>query len=353
MSTKDSNDATWAINWTKLHRFLSKHFWLIFGSIIVLIALTYAAIGTFSGSKKHLKNAIYGEEIGSKGLRYKHGDHIYNPKTGDILVDSISWLHTPYGDSIGILAKNGKRAYINLNTGAVITPLEYDKAWEFNSERGVMVKNDSIYIFKADGQPVNPIGFKYRQQYQLIFHQGKLILKMDDNKMGLIDTAATWILEPVYTFIKNEHQHRLYNTKLDEQCIVYNYDLDTILTGQYKEIEVDWSEGIIATEHNGLQHLFDYKGKLIYEVIFKDIRELTYNTKRLDSNGEEIWESTECYAYIDYNNKEGLMDKNYKVLTPPLFYDIKARSKHIFFATFGQYDDEFGTLIDHHGKPIR
>jgi DNA polymerase-3 subunit alpha len=118
-------------------------------------------------------------------------------------------------------------------------------------------------------------------------------------------------------------------------------------------VDIDWSEGIIATEHNGIQHLFDYKGKLVYEVIFQDIRELSYNTMRVDSDGKEIWESTECYAYIDYNNKEGLMDKNYKVLTPPLFHDIKARGKHIFFATFGEYNDKFGTLIDNHGKPIR
>lgn len=353
MSTQTPKKRNWAINLPTLRHMTFKQIILIFGSAIILIALTYAAIGTSSSSKKHLKNAIYGEEIGNNGLRYKHGDHIYNPKTGKILIDSIAWLHIPYGDSIGILAKNGKRAYINLNTGKTITPLSYDKAWEFNNERGIMVKDDSIYIFKPDGELVNPVGLKYNGQYELLFYRGKLALKIADKRVGLIDTAAQWILQPVYTYIKTEHQHNLYNTKLDEQCIVYNYELDTVLIGNYKEIAIDWSEGIIATEHNGIQHLFDYKGKLIYEVIFQDIRELTYNTMRLDSDGKEIWESTECYAYIDYNDKEGLMDKNYKVLTPPLFHDIKAKGKHIFFATFGEYHDKFGTLIDNHGKPIR
>ena len=353
MSTETPKKRIWTINLTNLRKIIFKKFILIFGSVITLIAIVYAAIGSFDNSKKLLKNAVYGEEIGNKGLRYKHGDYIYNPKTGDILVDSISWLHVPYGDSIGILAKKGKRAYINLNSGEVITPLEYDKAWQFSSERGVMVKNDSIYIFKTDGELVNPEGFKYNGQYELLYYRGKLSLKIGDKKVGLLDTAAQWILQPVYTYIVNEHQHDLYNTKIDEKCIVYNYDLDTILEGDYKQVDIDWSEGIIATEHNGIQHLFDYKGKLVYEVIFQDIRELSYNTMRVDSDGKEIWESTECYAYIDYNNKEGLMDKNYKVLTPPLFHDIKARGKHIFFATFGEYHDKFGTLIDNHGKPIR
>ena len=339
--------------WNKLQKCSLKSIIISCCIGIIGIALIYALIGTFFSSQNNLKNVLYGEVIGNKGLRYKHGDYIYNPKTGEILVDSISWLHVSYADSIGILAKNGKRAFINLNTGQVLTPLDYDKAWEFNSGRGIMIKNDSIYIFRTDGSLVNPVGFKYNGQYQMLFNRGKLVLKLDNKKVGLLDTAATWILEPNYTYITDEYNHDIYNAKIDEQCIVYNHDLDTILIGNYKKVNVDWSQGIIVTEHNGIQHLFDYNGKLVYEVIFKDIRELTYNTMRTDHNENEIWESTDCYAYTDYNGKEGLMDKNYKVLTPPLFYSINARGKHIFFATFGEWNKQFGTLIDHHGKPIR
>ena len=44
--------------------------------------------------------------------------------------------------------------------------------------------------------------------------------------------------------IENEYQHRLYNTRIDDQCIVYSYDLDTVLLGHYKTIDVDWSEPV-------------------------------------------------------------------------------------------------------------
>ena len=331
----------------------TKSILFIIASIVVLIATISSLCASFSSTSKHVKDKLYGEEIGNNRLRYKHGDHIYNPETGQILLDSIEWLHVKYGDTIAILAKNNRRAYINLNTAELITPLIYDKAWTFSCHRGIMVKSDTIFIFRRDGSIVNPDGFKYKNQYELLYHADKLVVNVDHDKVGLIDTAAQWVLPPVYSLIENEYQHRLYNTRLDDQCIVYSYDLDTVLLGHYKTIDVDWSEGLIATEHNGIQHLFSYEGKLIYEVIYKAIEPLNYNTQRKDAHGKDIWEETNCYVYVDYNNKKGLMDRRYRILTPPLFYDIKAQTKHTFFASFGEWSNRFGTLIDEHGKPIR
>ena len=326
---------------------------LITSAMVVVIAIIVALSGTISSASKRMEKKLYGEEIGNNRLRYKHGDHIYNPETGQILLDSIEWLHVKYGDTIAILAKNNRRAYINLNTAELITPLIYDKAWTFSCHRGIMVKSDTIFIFRRDGSIVNPDGFKYKNQYELLYHADKLVVNVDHDKVGLIDTAAQWVLPPVYSLIENEYQHRLYNTRLDDQCIVYSYDLDTVLLGHYKTIDVDWSEGLIATEYNGIQHLFSYDGKLIYEVIYKAIEPLNYNTQRKDAHGNDIWEETNCYVYVDYNNKKGLMDRRYRILTPPLFYDIKAQTKHTFFASFGEWSNRFGTLIDEHGKPIR
>lgn len=320
---------------------------------IVLLATICAVCGSLGCSPSNKANKLYGEEIGDKGLRYKYADHIYDPHTGEILLDSISWLYIGRGDTIGIVAKQDKRAYINLNTAVLITPLEYDKAWAFSSDRGVMVKKDSVYIFRRDGSIVNHHGLCYRGQYELLYYCGKLVIADENNLYGVLDTATNWVLPAQYTYIDNDYQHQLYNTKLGEQCIVYNYNLDTILMGNYKSMDFDWSEGIIATEYNGTQHLFDYEGKLLCETIYKRIRELTYNTNRKDTDGKDIYEPTDCYVYVDYNDKCGLMDNHYRVLTPPLFYDIEAQTKHIFFASFGEYSGRFGTLIDDHGKAIR
>ena len=339
------------VDWRK-QATVKQWIFIIFGAIIV-VAVILALCGTFSKTAHKLSQEFYGEEIGYNGLRYKYGEHIYDPETNDVLVDSIQWLFVAEGDSIGILAKNNHRAYINLNTAQLITPLAYDKAWIFSCDRGVMVRQDTVFIFRRDGSIVNQEGFKYARQYEMVFYHNKLIINNDNDLKGMIDTAANWVLPPVYSKIEVEYQHKLYNTKVDEQCVVYDYDLDTILMGNWKRVDVDWSEGIIVTENNGIQHLFDYKGKLIYEVVFKEIEELSYKTTRKDANDNDIYEETECLVYVDYNNKKGLMDKHFHVLTPPLFSSIEAQTKHVFFAQFGDYYDKFGTLIDDHGKPIR
>mgnify|MGYP005752712699 FL=1 len=352
MKLKQHISSWWQTLKSKRH-ILGKRSIIYTCSGVVILALFSAVFGTIRSCRKPIARQLYGEEIGSKGLRYKPGAHIYDPATGKVLLDSISWLYIAGDDSIAVVARDKKRAYVNLNTARLLTPFDYDKAWIFSSDRGVMVKNDSIYIFRRDGSLLNQRGLPYHNQYELLFYKGSLIVEMDNNLYGMMDTAAQWILEPQYTSIERDYQHNFYNTKREEQCIVYSFQLDTILMGNYKSVDIDWSEGIIATEYNGIQHLFDYQGKLVYEVIFKQIEELTYNTHRKDADDHDIYEETSCYVYTDYNGKCGLMNRNYHVLTPPLFNNIEAQTQHIFFASFGDGYSRFGTLIDDHGKPIR
>ena len=318
---------------------------------IIIVAIVCSVVRSGQSAPQAIQKRLYGEEIGRNGLRYKHGAHIYNPETGRILVDSISWLHISRGDTIAILAKNHRRAYINLNTAELLTPLEYDRAWEFACDRGIMSRHDSLFIFRRDGSQVNTTGLTASNQYEYLFYENRLALHVDYDHVGLLDTAGRWVLEPVYQMIETNYGHRLYNTRLGDECIVYGYDLQPVLRGAYKAIEVDWSEGLIATEHNGIQRLFNYEGKLLYQVIYKRIETLEYTHK--DKDGDEITEETDCYVYVDYNDKCGLMDKHYHVLTPPLFHDIEAQTKHVFFASFGEYSNRFGTLIDDHGKALR
>lgn len=322
---------------------------LIACAAIVLTAIVVAVVKQFYNP---IKNKLLGVEIGSAGLRYVYGDYIYNPKTGKKLLTDICWIHEASNDSIGIVAKEGKRAFINLNTAELITPLEYDKAWEFSCDRGVMVRSDTVFIFRRDGSIVNPEGHPYEKEYSLVFFHNNLILHGDEDNVGLIDTAANWVLQPEYKSINIDYSHRLYNTEKKELWQVFDFELQPVLQGPYKTVSIDWSEGIIATEHNGIDHLFSYQGKLIYEVIYRGIRELIYEETSKD--GKQVTKvPTNCYLYEAYNGKCGLMNRHYKILTPPQFYNIEAQTPHVFFASFGEYGSRFGTLIDELGRPLR
>lgn len=320
---------------------------------IVVVAAAVALIRSLNASPQSIEKHLYGEEIGRNGLRYKHGSHIYDPETGEVLLDSITWLHVSSGDTIAILAKNHRRAFINLNTAQLITPLAFERAWEFACNRGVMARADSIFIFRRDGSLVTAMPIGASNQYEYLYYIDHLIVKTDYDHVGMLDTAGHWLLEPEYSMITIQYDQRLYNTRLGDECIVYNAELQPILRGAYKSIEIDWTEGLVVTEHDGIQRLYDYQGNLLYKMIFQRIEPLMYATGRKTADNEDIYDLTDCYVYRDYNDKCGLMDKHYKVLTPPLFHSIEAQTKHVFFATFGEYSDRFGTLIDDHGKALR
>lgn len=330
-----------------------KTVFLSLAAVTAAVILTAIGVAVYKYFARPIRNKMLGVEIGSGGLRYVYHNYIYNPKTGKKLLTDIDWIFEQSSDSIGILAKEGKRAYINLNTAELLTPLEYNKAWCFACDRGVMVKNDSVYIFRRDGSIVNHEGFPYHQEYELVFFHNNLVLHGTPDLVGVIDTAAQWVLQPEYKHISMDYSHRLYNTQKKDLWQVFDFDMMSILKGNYREVTIDWSEGIIATEYNGIEHLFSYEGEMVYEVIYRRIRELSYATNKKDKDGDPVYAPTNCYVYEAYNGKCGLMNRQYKILTPPQFYQIEAQTQHIFFASFGEYSSRFGVLIDELGRPIR
>lgn len=203
---------------------------------VILVAVCLSLSRSFKTAPKAIEKRLYGEEIGREGLRYKHGAHIYNPKNGEILVDSIEWLHVTRGDTIAILAKNHRRAFINLNNAQLITPLDYDKAWQFSCDRGIMSRHDSLFIFRRDGSQVNVTGLSSRNQYEYLFYNNTLVLNVDYKHVGLLDTAGNWVLEPIYSMVETNYNKRLYNTKLGDECIVYDFDLKPILRALIKTL---------------------------------------------------------------------------------------------------------------------
>ena len=165
-------------------------------SISAAIVVTAIGVALYKHYEKPVKNKLLGNEIGTNGLRYVYHDYIYNPKTGKKLVTDVDWLYISSNDSIGILAKEGKRAYINLNTANLITPLEFDKAWVFACNRGVMIKNDSVFIFRRNGSQVLPEPLPYQQEYELIFYRNQFVIHGTPDLVGVIDTTGQWVLPP-------------------------------------------------------------------------------------------------------------------------------------------------------------
>jgi len=316
---------------------------IFFTPVFIVCATIIFSLNSCDSITQQMLDDSY--SIGYNDLRYNSVDHyIFNSTTGEILYENIDWIFED-GDSIGIVAIDDKRAYVNFNNGEALTAFEYDKAWTFSNNRGVMVKAGNVYIFRRDGSLVNSTAIKYANDYSLVYHQNMLIIQNQDGKVGVLDTVAQWILPQEYNSVDINFEHKLFVTRKDDVRSVISYDNKTVLLGYYSNISVLWEDGIIVTELNGIDRLYSYDGKLKYEIVYDYIERLNY----LDENDE--YHPTNCYVYRAYNGKCGLMNRQYKILTPPLFYEIDAKTEHIFFAKFSY--NTFGTLIDENGRQLK
>lgn len=341
--------------WASVKAFWTSRKWGVKLLTVCIISLMgYGLYSMLDRAYRQRKiESCYDYSIGQKGLQYNElKRRIYNPKTKTVIVDKIEWLHYHHSDTIGILAKDNKRAFINLNTGQLITPLTFDKGWQFSCKRGVLSRNDSLYIFRPDGSQVNAEGIPTIDNYEFVFHNNQLLVKQDIDQYGLLDTAAHWLLEPEYKQLDIDYHHQRIIGQIEEEWVVYDFGIQEKLRGPYKSIQSDWTEGLIVTELDGIQHLYSYDGQLLHKVIYRSIERIRYDTEKTDHNGNTIYAETDCYMYQNYDYKCGLMDKNYRPLTPAIFYDIEAQNKHLFFASFGEYHHSFGTMIDEYGHEI-
>lgn len=98
------------------------------------------------------------------------------------------------------------RGYLNINTGEIIIPAQYNRAWNFSEGVAAVLKDGVISFIKADGKPAFDAVFPiyYQDDFNEIapqFHNGLCVMRSAENKWGLINTRGEWVVEPVYASI--------------------------------------------------------------------------------------------------------------------------------------------------------
>lgn len=82
--------------------------------------------------------ADYGDRHISQDVEvhaYKNGVRIWNQATKKYTTKKLRWVsgEACEGDSLAVFCdKQGRRGYYNINTGEVVTPAQYKKAWNFS-----------------------------------------------------------------------------------------------------------------------------------------------------------------------------------------------------------------------------
>lgn len=261
-----------------------------------------------------------------------------------------------HGDSLTVFFRKGLRGYLNANTGKVVIPEQYRRAWIFSEGLAAVVdESGKIGFVNKDNEIVLPFTYSYDPDRSIdyLFRGGLCAMINDEGKCGLIDMSGNWAVEAVYDYIW-EPQHGKYRiAMLDGKYGVLDEHLNLIFPLVYDRIELadNESDGLLLTR-DGIKQQVAYDGTIIQSFVFDGINDLYY-TKSInpvalpDGDGSSSLQ-TEVTVLSDYlryrvGRHFGVMHRETgEVILPALYDDINMPSSTLFEA---ELPDVYGSIL--------
>lgn len=297
--------------------------------IILTTLLLYKLYERSSQNKIHTEAQRYNNEY-----VFEYKDQSVRSKdiaTGKYLSEKMSYVHNDgqVRDTLTVFYQNGMRGFLNVYTGKIEIPAQYERAWVFSEGLGAVVKNGKLGFIDHKGKVVIPFQFTYlkdnKNEVDFLFREGYCTVIGENKKQGLIDKTGKWVVEPQYDcFSKPEKGYRIIEKNtcyglLDPNLNVlfepvYDYGIELL------------DDGVLVSKDRKKQ-LIAYDGKTVLQpLVFDEIGNVTYPTEQLGEDGQFI--NSSCNVrYYRMGGAYGLMDKSGKLITEPLYRDISGLSK--------------------------
>lgn len=242
---------------------------------------------------------------------------LINSQTGKTILKNIDWCwNVADADSMLCYEKDNKYGYVNLNSGKVVVPEQYDYAWRFSNGLAAVSVNHQVGFIHPDGSLTIPMTFVYYDDMENpFFSDGYCVVADSTLHYGLINTSGQWVIPPSY----------------DKMRMGKGY----VIAGNIGEFNK--------------QIAFD--GRIINNYIIDNIIDILYDKNYYNENlnYEERYSITN-QDFFEYkvNGCSGLMDKNGKFLTPPLYSSINGLNHNHFRAVL--HDKYSEVILDDKGQ---
>ena len=156
------------------------------------------------------------------------------------------------------------------------------------------------------------------------FHNGLCEMLGDGNRVGLIDKQGNWVVDPIY------YDMTYYAKGFWKVCDRdFNYGLlgangQVLLPIEFDYISIYENDScIFVRRFDNVVQVLDFNCNVINPCNIESVYPMDYPTDEYDEEGETKPAAANCLKYYN-NNTFGLMDKNGKVITPPIYLSIKA-----------------------------
>ena len=292
------------------------------------------------------------------------GDRVYNKKTGRYTTSRVAWVaETPINDSLTVFCdKKGYRGFLNVNTGEIVIPAQYNKAWVFSDGlAAVEYGKKQLGFINHDNQmvisdiPYAPGYFDY------VFKNGYCIVKTWDDDGNLVYSVYS-----SSTLSKTGEYNALNRLDRADYTIAKNRDGYWLLDSAYDKVfdepydvieEAYYLDGIFVTD-NWVKKRVDFDGTVLDDFVIDGVSRLSYVVDLAENDVDEYYEERYLSEFepdlIVYRvgDHQGLMNpKTGKVITPAKYGDITMISKNLLRAELNSYNNE-SVLLDRNGNII-
>ena len=246
------------------------------------------------------------------------------------------------------------RGYLNVNTGEIVIPAQYNRAWNFSEGVAAVLKDGCISFINPEDKPAFEATFPiyYDDYFNDItpqFHNGLCVMRSPENKWGLINTRGEWVVEPIYT---DMHAPRLgYRIVSDGS----KYGLLTNAGELALPLEYDFirpasdNSGFILAK-DGMAKAVDKELNVTIPFVYDDLSPISYVDAYTDDCYDENVVTDSKYLKYDVGSGSGVIDQEGNVIIPAKYYMVRIINDNLFEAEVTYDGDRF--LFNNKGQYI-
>ena len=269
---------------------------------------------------------------------------IYNTVRKRYVSPKMRWLSQGVsdGDSLTVYCDmNGKRGYINLNTGKITIEGRYSHAWNFSKGLAAVCRDNKIGFINPAGEEVIPCQYPTSthaiNRLGYAFHDGYCVVTNSKNECGLINQQGQLVVDTIYDCIWNPSDLGVRIFQDEGLYGLMSVSGEIIQPSYYAEI---WCDDVnLLARKNGIMVQLDATGKVIQPFCS------TYDYRPMYLPSDYDQEHPTGYFKYFVGEREGVIDSKGNMVIPAIYYQINQLNDHLFEAKTCNVDYYYETWI--------
>lgn len=284
----------------------------------------------------------------SPGVLYREADdgsagYLQDRVEGHKLLCGVSYMQTGNNpDSLSVVCIRGKWGFVNRLTGRMAIPAVYDAAWAFSEGLAAVQKGTGLYFIDSSGRVVIDRGLQVAREdpSSYRFYGGVCrIWHPVTGRQGLLGRDGRWVLEPVYDTLESDLEG--WKFLLGDRWGLYMPGRGVVLEPLYDAVSV-WPD-YIKVCRDGVTSVLDFDGNVLVSTVISSVLPLEYMTDTIVADSVDPgWSGRYGAGVADCRIYEaetlvgepfvGLMGRDGRCVTPPLYREIRALSRDRYLA---------------------